>query len=121
MTAGKRLFALRGATRCKNEGGDITEQVGLLYDELLARNGLAEPDIVSIIFSVTADLDALNPAAALRAYGRAGEASLFALQEAAAQGGLERTVRVIIHCYMDESAHARHSYRNGAEVLRPDR
>jgi chorismate mutase len=121
MISEKRLFALRGATRCKNEAEDITEQAGRLYDELLARNGLAEPDIVSIIFSVTADLDALNPAAALRRSGRAGEASLFAVQEAAAQGSLDRTLRVIIHCYLEEGAALRHVYRNGAEVLRPDR
>jgi chorismate mutase len=119
MTTGKRLFALRGATRCKNEPEDITEQVGRLYDELLERNNVAEPDIVSILFSVTADLDALNPATGLRRYGRAEEASLFALQEAAVQGGLERTLRVIIHCYLDEGARVRHVYRNGAEVLRP--
>jgi chorismate mutase len=121
MSAGKRLFALRGAAQCKNEPEDIAEQVGRLYDELLARNNLAEPDIVSILFSVTADLDALNPAAGLRRHGRAGEASLFVLQEAAAQGGLERTVRALIHCYLDEGAVVRHVYRNGAEVLRPDR
>jgi chorismate mutase len=121
MTTGKRLFALRGATQCENNPDDITEQVGRLYDELLERNNLAEPDIVSIVFSVTAGLDALNPAAGLRRYGRAGEASLFAVQEAAAKGGLERTVRTIIHCYLDEGSLARHVYRNGAEVLRPDR
>jgi chorismate mutase len=121
MTAGKRLFALRGAAQCKNEPEDITEQAGRLYDELLARNNVAEPDIVSIVFSVTADLDALNPATGLRRYGRAGEASLFAVQEAAVQGSLERTLRVMIHCYLDEAAQDRHVYRNGAEVLRPDR
>jgi chorismate mutase len=121
MTTGKRLFALRGATQCKNDPDDIAEQVGLLYDDLLGRNNLTEPDIVSIVFSVTPDLDAFNPAAGLRKYGRAGEASLFAVQEAAAKGGLERTVRTIIHCYLDEGAQVRHVYRNGAEVLRPDR
>jgi chorismate mutase len=121
MTTEKRLFALRGAVRCKNEPEDITEQVGLLYDELLAGNNLTEPDIVSILFSVTADLDALNPATGLRRYGRAGEAGLFVVQEAAVQGGLERTVRVMIHCYLNEGVQIRHVYRNGAEVLRPDR
>ena len=121
MITGKRLFALRGAAQCKNEPEDITEQVGRLYDEMLARNGLEEPDIVSIFFSVTADLDALNPATGLRRYGRAGEASLFVLQEAAAQGGLERTILALIHCYLDEGTRPGHVYRNGAEVLRPDR
>jgi chorismate mutase len=121
MNAAKRLFALRGAARCKNDPRDIEEQVDALYDELLARNSLGEVDLVSVIFSVTADLDAMNPAAALRKSGRAGEAALFALQEAAAVGGLERTIRVLIHCYLEENASPRHVYRNGAEVLRPDR
>jgi chorismate mutase len=118
---GKRLFALRGATQCKNQADDITEQAGLLYGELLSRNNLDEADIVSVIFSVTADLDALNPATALRKSGRAADLSLFALQEAPAQGGLPRTLRVLIHCYLETAASPYHVYRNGAEALRPDR
>jgi chorismate mutase len=120
MSKGKRLFALRGAARCINSDEDIVRQVGDLYDDLLYQNKLAEPDIVSVIFSVTADLDAKNPAAALRQSGRAGELALFALQEAAVKNGLERTIRVLIHCYLDEEASPLHVYRNGAEVLRPD-
>jgi chorismate mutase len=117
---GKRLFALRGATQCENQSADISEQIRLLYDEILLRNSLDERDIVSVIFSVTPDLDALNPATALRKSGRGGNLALFALQEASSQGGLPGTVRVLIHCYMEESAAPRHIYRNGAEVLRPD-
>jgi chorismate mutase len=117
----KKLFALRGAAQCLNTVDDICAQVPLLYDELLAANSLAEADIVSLVFSVTRDLDAANPAAVLRASGRAGELALFAVQEAECAGSLERTLRVLIHCYMDEGARPRHIYRNGAEVLRPDR
>jgi chorismate mutase len=117
----KRLFALRGAAQCLNEAEDITRQVAALYDELLAANNLAEGDIVSLIFSVTGDLDAQNPAAALRRTGRGENLALFALQEAGVSGGLERTVRVLIHCYLAGEAAPRHIYRNGAEVLRPDR
>jgi chorismate mutase len=117
----KRLFALRGAVCCRNEEGDITEQVAALYDELLRENRLAAEDIVSLIFSVTGDLDRKNPAAALRQTGRALEAALFVTAEAPAQGGLERVIRALLHCYLDEGAVPRHVYRNGAEVLRPDR
>jgi chorismate mutase len=99
----------------------MSRQLAALYDELLAANRLAEEDIVSLIFSVTPDLDAQNPAAALRQSGRGGELALFALREADAAGGLERTIRVLIHCYLDGDALPRHIYRNGAEVLRPDR
>jgi chorismate mutase len=121
MSEGKRLFALRGAVQCRNEERDMGEQIAALYDALLLENKLGEPDIVSVFFSVTGDLDAENPAAALRRSGRAADLALFSLQEAAVPGGLERTVRVLIHCYLEEKAGPRHVYRNGAEVLRPDR
>jgi chorismate mutase len=121
MDDNTRLFALRGACCCRNEEGDIREQVRALYDELLSRNGLDEGGLVSVVFSMTADLDAYNAAAALRGEGRACEAALFTTQEAAVRGGLPRTIRVLIHCYLDEGAVPVHVYRNGAEVLRPDR
>jgi chorismate mutase len=117
----QRLFALRGATRCLNEAQDITAQVAALYDELVRKNGLTEADIVSVMFSVTRDLDALNPAAALRQSGRGASLALFAVQEAFAQTGLDGVVRVLIHCYMAEGSAPYHVYRNGAEALRPDR
>jgi chorismate mutase len=117
----KRLYALRGAVQCRNEADDIARETAALYAELLKKNGLGEEDPVSIFFSVTPDLDALNPAAALRRAGYAQEAALFVLQEAVTRGSLERVVRVLIHCYMDEGSHPHHVYRNGAEILRPDR
>ena len=117
----KRLYALRGAAQCQNNAEDICAQVALLYDELLEKNSLAEADIVSLVFSLTPDLDALNPAAALRRTGRASGLALFAVQEAATRDALERTVRILLHCYLEEGAQPRHVYRNGAEVLRPDR
>jgi chorismate mutase len=118
---GKKLFALRGASQALNTPEDIEKRVVFLYDELLKQNNLAEKDIVSVIFSVTGDLDAKNPAAALRLAGRAEDLALFAVQEAFAQNGLPRTIRVLIHCYLDEDAMPRHVYCNGAEALRPDR
>jgi len=119
--SGNRLYALRGATQCINTAEDISRQVSLLYDSLLEKNRLAEDDIVSVIFSQTGDLDAHNPAAALRQTGRAGELALFAVQEAAAADTFPRVIRVLIHCYLPEGTQPRHIYRNGAEVLRPDR
>jgi chorismate mutase len=117
----KKLFALRGAVRCRNTAEDIQEQIAALYDALLEQNKLEEADIVSLIFSVTKDLDALNPAAALRRTGRAEDLALFAVQEAETSGALERVIRVLIHCYLGANLKPRHVYRNGAEALRPDR
>ena len=117
----KRITALRGATQCLNNEEDIQRQTTAMYDELLARNNLTEDDLVSVVFSVTRDLDAKNPAAALRSEGRAGEAALFVTQEAYFKNGLERVIRLLVHCYLDSSQKAVHVYRNGAEILRPDR
>jgi len=116
-----KLFALRGAAMCENSIEDICRQISVMYDELLRVNKLEEKDIVSVIFSVTKDLDAVNPCAALRKSGRAKELSLFSCIEPDCMGSLERTVRVLVQCYLDEYAKVQHVYRNGAEVLRPDR
>ena len=116
----KRLFALRGATRCLNNRDDIQKQVIALYQELLSGNNLVEDDIVSVIFSVTGDLDAFNPATALRNGGMAENTALFVTQEADFCGSLERVIRVLIHCYKGINSAPVNVYRNGAEVLRPD-
>jgi chorismate mutase len=117
----KRLFALRGAAQCLNTEEDISIQTAALYREILERNGLDEKDIVSGVFSGTEDLDAKNPAATLRRSGFAADLALFVVQEGRFSGGLPRTMRALIHCYLDEGAHPVHVYRNGAEILRPDR
>jgi chorismate mutase len=115
------IRALRGAAQARNEADDIREQTAALYDRLLEANGLCETDIVSLVFSVTKDLDALNPAAALRQTGRAAELAMMALQEAEAVNSLPRTIRVLLHCYQKAGKTPRHIYRNGADILRPDR
>jgi chorismate mutase len=117
----KRLYALRGAAQCLNQAEDIQRQVALLYDQLLADNSLGEDGIVSLLFSATADLNAANPAAALRASGRGAGLALFCVQEAEIPGSMERCLRVLLHCYLEEGSVPRHVYRNGAEALRPDR
>jgi chorismate mutase len=117
----KKLIALRGACQAENTSSDMIKQVCALYDELLHQNNLIEDDIVSIVFSLTPDLDEKNPAAALRQGGKAADLALFAVQEAVVKGGLERCVRILIHAYADEGKPLHHIYQNGAEVLRPDR
>ena len=116
-----RLFALRGAVCVENDADDIRRKTAALYDALLEENALSETAVVSVIFSVTGDIDVKNPAAALRESGRGGELALFSTQEPAVAGGLPRTIRLIMHCYMEETATPRHVYIEGAEVLRPDR
>jgi len=118
----KKLYALRGAVQCENTQEDICDKVVKMYDELLSLNRLNEENIVSIIFSVTDDLNVINPCTALRKNGRAeGDIALFSAQEPKMVNSLQRTIRVLIHCYLEEDSCVEHVYINGAEVLRPDR
>ena len=117
----KRLFALRAATQCLNESDDIARQTVKTYNELLAANNLVEEDIVSVIFSVTEDLDAKNPATALREDGKAPKTALFVTREAHFSGSLERVIRLLVHCYLDAAQLPIFVYRNGAEVLRQEK
>jgi chorismate mutase len=117
----KKLAAIRGAVCVQNDPADITAKIARVYDLMTGRNGIREEDIVSLIFSVTSDIDAKNPAAALRESGRARNLALFSAQEPFMKGGLPRVIRLLLHCYMDEDTEPRHIYTEGAEALRPDR
>lgn len=115
-----RLYGIRGATRCANDGADMMAKVAELYDRLVGGNGLEEDNLVSIIFTVTEDLDAANPAAMLRASGRAASAPLFCAAEPRVAGSPRGLVRVLVHCYAPGDRRPAPAYINGAESLRPD-
>jgi chorismate mutase len=117
----KKLAAIRGAVCVQNDPADITAKIARVYDLLTGRNGLREEDIVSLIFSVTNDIDAKNPAAALRESGRAQKLALFSVQEPFIKGGLPGVIRLLLHCYLEENVVPTHIYTEGAEMLRPDR
>ena len=114
----KKLYALRGAVKCNNTIEDICCKVSLLYENILEKNRLSESDIVSVIFSQTGDLNAINPATALRRSGRAGNTALFAVMEADTVNSPCGIIRVLIHCYLPCGSKPCHVYCNGAEVLR---
>ena len=67
---GGTIRALRGATTLDEDSADqMTERVGELLRQLLDRNGIGHDDLVSVIFTATADLVHMFPAAAARTFG----------------------------------------------------
>lgn len=118
MSEGLRIFAVRGAVCCLNTENSIQDASSSLYREILRKNSIEEADIVSIQFTVTADLDAMNPASALRKEGCALDIPLFVSLEPHVKNSLPRTIRVMITFYGREKPSA--VYIRGAEVLRPD-
>ena len=119
----KRLYALRGATGAENTKESIQKNVVEMCLGLFSRNSLLPSDIVSIQFTMTSDLTAMNPAAALRRGQNdfdVSQVALFSSQEPEIDNSPEKMVRVLVTCYLPENARLNHVYINGGEKLRPD-
>jgi len=115
-----RLIALRGATTVEsNEAGAILGATEELMGELLARNRLTADDLVSCIFTLTADLDAEFPAVAARDMGLS-RVPLLCAREIPVPGSLPRVIRVLIHCYPPDGIDPQHVYLGEARRLRLD-
>ncbi len=114
----KKLKALRGAVCCEDSQEAISEAVDSLYSELLNSNKLKEKDIVSIQFTITKDLKAMNPATALRKNGFAKNTPLFCAIEPEIFGAMPKTIRILIYYYGRKPA--KHTYLGEAKKLRPD-
>ena len=119
----KRLFGLRGASGAENTKPSIQNGVTDMCRRLFEQNRLEPEDIVSIHFTMTKDLTALNPAFALR-HGDVGidvsGCALFSSQEVDIEGSPEGMIRVLVHAYLPKDAQPSHAYVNGGEKLRPD-
>jgi chorismate mutase len=112
--------AVRGAIQVADNSASAIEAAGArLAGEILRLNRISEDHIVSILFSVTEDLTAANPATGLR---RAGFTAtpLFCTQEARIDGALPRVVRALVTYDSPDGASPVPVYLDGAEGLRPD-
>jgi chorismate mutase len=115
-----RLIALRGAnTVPETESAAILAATDELMRELLDRNRLGADDLVSCLFTLTADLDAEFPAVAARQMGLS-RVPLMCAREIPVPGSLPRVVRVLVHCYPPEGAEPQHVYLGDAARLRLD-
>ena len=102
-----------------NSRPSIEEASVRLIGEILRRNAIAQDAIVSIVFSLTDDLSAANPATALRRIGFAST-PLFCVQEARVDGAMLRVIRALVTYESREARAAVPVYLDGAESLRPD-
>jgi len=114
----KRLFGIRGAVFAENTREDIGKKVKDLYVQILTQNDLLEEQIVSIQFSITPDLTAVNPASALRQAGCALSCALFCCAEPAVDNGIPFVIRVLVTAYLDKNPVS--VYIHGAQNLRTD-
>lgn len=116
-----RIRALRGATTLDADTREqVMERTGEMVRTLMERNGVAKADIVSLLFTATADIRSEFPAAAARAIG-ISDVPLLCSLELDVDGAVERCIRVMMHLYTEkEPADLRHVYLHGAQMLRLD-
>jgi chorismate mutase len=97
----------------------IIEATEALMREIVERNALRPDDVVSCIFTSTADLNAEFPAVAARRLGF-GRVPLLCARELDVPGAMRRVIRVLLHYYADDDHVARHVYLGEARALRED-
>jgi chorismate mutase len=113
--------AIRGATQAAANTveaiGDATKELLL---EMLSANHLSSNEVISVIFTVSPDLNAAFPAGSARELGFS-DVPLLCSVEIDVPGALERTIRVMAHVETSLSkGEISHIYLGAAKSLRRD-
>ena len=117
-----QLVAWRGATTAtENTASAIQQAVSELLDALVTRNQLQPCHLISMVFSVTADLDALFPASVARHRPGWQAIALLDTQQMHVPGDLNHCIRLFAHGWLPHGRVPEHPYLRGAVSLRPDR
>ncbi|MEO8451499.1 MAG: chorismate mutase, partial [Gemmatimonadota bacterium] len=104
----------------RDEPQSIRDATRHLLIEIVARNSIGPDELVSVLFSVTADLASEYPARAARDLGWS-DVSLLCMSEIPVPGGLPRCIRVLIHAeFAEPRSRVEHVYLGAARLLRPD-
>lgn len=117
----QRVAGIRGATTTEfNTAESILSDTKALLVEIIGKNEIKNEDIISIIFTVTNDLNAAFPAVAARELGLT-DVPLLNSNEINVPGSLGKCIRILIHAYTEKSREEiKHIYLKDAKKLRPD-
>jgi chorismate mutase len=121
MSAAIMVRGLRGATTVDADTvAQVTDRSQELMRQLMLRNDLSEDDIVSVLFTATADVRSTFPATAIREIGF-GAVPLLCAAEIAVPGAMPLCIRVLLHVHTTKTKEEMHHvYLHGAQGLRDD-
>jgi len=121
MAPALTVRGLRGATTVEADTvAQVTERSQELMREIMVRNDLTEDDIISALFTATADVTSIFPATAIREIGF-GAVPLLCAAEIPVPGSMPLCIRVLLHVYTTRSRDdMHHVYLHGAQGLRDD-
>ena len=117
-----KFVFIRGATTANaNSVEEIENAVIELIDELVTRNSLVKTNILSVIFTVTKDLDACFPAAIARNYSGLNNVAFLDCQQMYVPNDIDFCIRLMAQVLLPIKTSVKHPYLRGATKLRPDR
>jgi len=116
------VLAIRGATTSNgNSAEKINECTLQMMREIIKSNSLEENDVISIMFTATADLDQLYPSVCVRKNIGWLNTPILNFEEKNIVNSLENCIRVLLHINSDKQKNMiNHVYLKGAKKLRPD-
>ncbi len=119
---GEKVTAIRGATTSSgNSTKEIENSVVELIDELISRNNLDPKNILSIIFTVTNDLDACFPASIARKRFGLDSVAFLDCQQMYLSDDVDFCIRLMALVILPSNSSINHPYLRGASNLRTDR
>ena len=115
------MRAVRGATQLdRDERQHLLDRVAEMVLDVMASNGLAVDDFISVVFTATSDVVSEFPAYAARQLGF-GDVPLLCARELEIEGSMPRVVRMLAHVETDLArSEVTHCYLHGAAGLRKD-
>ncbi|WP_088809652.1 MULTISPECIES: chorismate mutase [Listeria] len=117
------MRAIRGATTIKeNTADEIYEATSELFQEILKKNQIVDAEtLISVIITVTEDINAAFPARAVRVTPGFELVPVMGMQEIPVPGAPLKCIRMMVQASVDKSlAEIEHVYLNDAVRLRPD-
>lgn len=116
------IRGIRGAITVTNNGAaEILSASEKLLRTMIQENSVKPDAVASILISMTEDLNAVFPAAALRSIKGYKHVPVMCAQEIPVPGSLPKCIRVLMTVNTEaRQEEVRHIYLEGAVSLRPD-
>ena len=117
-----QLTIIRGATTAKdNSVKEIESAVVELIEELITRNNIVVNNLLSVIFTVTNDLDACFPASIARKSKSLDSVAFLDCQQMYVPNDVDFCIRLMALVISPSLPTINHPYLRGASNLRSDR
>ncbi|MFG6118453.1 MULTISPECIES: chorismate mutase [Thalassobacillus] len=116
------IRGIRGATTVQtNDREEIVERAYEMMMDLIDKNKVEAKNVVSVLFSATADLNAAFPAKSLRKIEGWTYVPVMCMQEIKVPDALPKCVRVMVTAETElQQDQVEHIYHYNARKLRPD-